>query len=67
MKNFLSKLFSIDDYFVEDDWSLMTKINELEERISVLESENISLTNELYRLENSLDARIDLLFQNLHE
>ena len=31
------------------------------EDIKRLEEENISTTNELYRLENSLDARIDIL------
>ena len=40
---------------------LFRKIKELEERIIKLEDENISTTNELYRLENSLDARIDIL------
>ena len=38
-------------------------VNILEERIAVLEQENISTTNELYRLENSLDARIDILVE----
>ena len=40
---------------------LFKKIEELEQRIVKLEDENISTTNELYRLENSLDARIDIL------
>lgn len=40
---------------------LLKKIEELEQRILKLEDENISTTNELYRLENSLDARIDIL------
>ena len=40
---------------------LFRKIEELEQRIVKLEDENISTTNELYRLENSLDARIDIL------
>jgi hypothetical protein len=40
---------------------LFKKIEELELRIVKLEDENISTTNELYRLENSLDARIDIL------
>jgi len=31
------------------------------EDIKRLEEENISTTNELYRLENSLDSRIDIL------
>ena len=30
----------------------------------VLEEENVSTTNELYRLENSLDARIDILAEH---
>jgi peptidoglycan hydrolase CwlO-like protein len=40
---------------------LHQKLQELEDRIRVLEEENVELTNELYRLENSLDARIDIL------
>jgi hypothetical protein len=37
------------------------KLQELEARVKVLEEENVGTTNELYRLENSLDARIDIL------
>ena len=37
------------------------KLEELEDRIKILEEENVELTNELYRMENSLDARIDIL------
>jgi hypothetical protein len=37
------------------------KLEELEDRVKVLEEENVELTNELYRMENSLDARIDIL------
>ena len=36
------------------------KLIELEDRLRVLEEENIETTNELYRMENSLDARIDI-------
>lgn len=43
---------------------LYEKIEQLEARVKVLEEENIATTNELYRLENSLDARIDILAQN---
>lgn len=32
--------------------------------IKRLEEENVELTNELYRLENSLDARIDILAEH---
>ena len=41
--------------------SLAKQVVILEDRITKLEEENISTTNELYRLENSLDARIDIL------
>lgn len=41
-----------------------SKLIELEDRIEVLESENVELTNELYRMENSIDARIDILSEN---
>jgi len=34
------------------------------EDIKRLEEENIETTNELYRLENSLDARIDILAEH---
>jgi hypothetical protein len=43
---------------------LFRKIEELEQRILKLEDENISTTNELYRLQNSLDARIDILAEH---
>jgi hypothetical protein len=44
---------------------IMDLVRQLEDRVRVLEEENISLTNELYRLENSLDARIDILSEHL--
>jgi ribosome assembly protein YihI (activator of Der GTPase) len=50
--------------------ALYEKIEQLEARIKVIEEENISTTNELYRLENSLDARIDILvdhYKNEHQ
>jgi uncharacterized small protein (DUF1192 family) len=46
---------------IEDHIDLYSKVIELENRIELLESENTETTNELYRLENSLDARIDIL------
>lgn len=62
-----------DPYWFQKKWGtyksdvpidfLMKKIAELEERIIKLEDENLSTTNELYRLENSLDARIDILME----
>ena len=43
--------------------NLLQLIEDLESRVKVLEEENINLTNELYRLENSLDSRIDILME----
>jgi peptidoglycan hydrolase CwlO-like protein len=50
---------------------LEIKVKELEEKylgsledIKRLEEENIETTNTLYRLENSLDARIDILAEH---
>ena len=60
----------IDDYWFQKKWGtleetpveiLFKKIEELESRIRVLEEENVSTTNELYRMENSLDSRIDII------
>lgn len=48
-----------EDYLLIDD--LYNRVAELEEKIAKLQEENIETTNELYRLENSLDARIDIL------
>jgi len=41
------------------------KLQELEDRVKVLEEENIGLTNALYEMENSLDARIDILAEHM--
>jgi uncharacterized small protein (DUF1192 family) len=58
----LTWLFSPSEKpFLEDHIDLYTKIIELENRIELLEAENVETTNELYRMENSLDARIDIL------
>ena len=43
---------------------LTQHVIKLEERIKVLEEENVNTTNELYRMENSLDARIDILAEH---
>ena len=54
----------------EKTTTLNDRITELEEKyqgllmdVKRLEEENIGTTNELYRLENSLDARIDILIE----
>lgn len=37
------------------------RLADLEARVKVIEEENLETSNELYRMENSLDARIDIL------
>ena len=37
------------------------RLYELESKVERLEEENVELTNELYRMENSLDSRIDII------
>ena len=37
------------------------RLTQLEDRVKVLEEENIGLTNALYEMENALEARIDIL------
>ena len=37
------------------------RLIQLEDRVKVLEEENIGLTNALYEMENALEARIDIL------
>lgn len=56
---------------VEDHIDIYTKLMELEEKyqcllmdVRRLEEENVGTTNELYRMENSLDARIDILAEH---
>lgn len=49
----ISELVPID--IIED------RLQKLEDRVKVLEEENISLTNALYEIANSLEARIDIL------
>ena len=51
-----------EDYLLIDE--LYDRISELEHRVKVLEEENTETTNELYRMENSLDARIDILAEH---
>lgn len=51
------------DYLNSSDaLCLAEKVLELQERIEILELENIEMTNALYECENRLDAKID----NIH-
>ena len=60
--NWFQKKWGLEDPVLID--KLYNKVVELEQRIKVLEEENASTTNELYRLQNSLDARIDILAEH---
>ena len=44
--------------------SILDRLEELENRVKVLEEENVSQSNALYEAWNSLDARIDILAEN---
>jgi hypothetical protein len=60
--NWFQRKWGLEDPILIDE--LYQRVVELEQRVKVLEEENISTTNELYRMENSLDARIDILAEH---
>lgn len=65
MINFLKWIFAPTiKPIVEDHVDIYTRLVELENRVEILERENVETTNELYRMENSLDARIDILAEH---
>ena len=72
---FQKKWGKLDEVPIDDVYNRLSQleilVKDLQERyygaledIKRLEEENISTTNELYRLENSLDARIDILAEH---
>ena len=61
MIKFFKWFFSPSEKLPLEENKVNSKLIELENRIKVLEEENVGLTNTLYELENSLDARIDIL------
>jgi hypothetical protein len=69
LKSFHQSLNSFDTTttttIMDPNENLFQLIDKLSQRVELLEQENIDLTNELYRLENSLDARIDILMEKL--
>ena len=60
--NWFQKKWGLDDPILVDE--LYQRLADLEARVKVLEEENVETTNELYRMENSLDARIDILAEH---
>jgi len=61
MIRFLRWFFSPSKKPIIDYVDVYSKLQELEDRIKVLEEENIETTNSLYEFTNSLEARIDIL------
>jgi hypothetical protein len=68
MINFIKWFFSPTQKQIVEDIDVYSKLIELEEKYNTLlldvkrlEEENVETTNELYRVENSLDSRIDIL------
>jgi hypothetical protein len=43
---------------------IYNRLVDLENRVKVLEEENVGLTNALYEMENALEARIDILVES---
>jgi regulator of replication initiation timing len=72
MIKFIKWIFSPSEKHIFEGYvDFYSKLIELEEKyngllldVKRLEEENVELTNELYRLENSLDARIDILAEH---
>ena len=60
--NWFQKKWGFEDPVLIDE--LYSRIVDLEQRVRVLEEENVSTTNELYRMENSLDSRIDIIAEH---
>jgi len=61
MIRFLRWFFSPSKKPIIDYVDVYSKLQELEDRIKVLEEENIETTNSLYEFTNSLESRIDIL------
>jgi len=61
MIRFLRWFFSPSKKPIIEHVDVYSKLQELEDRIKVLEDENIETTNSLYEFTNSLESRIDIL------
>jgi hypothetical protein len=63
-KDYQPNLYMMIDELCERVKTLEDKYSGALQDIKRLEEENIETTNQLYRLENSLDARIDILAEH---
>lgn len=70
IRRIISNILKPYQFQLQDKKSLYDKIYELEQRIYVLEQENVETTNQLYELMHSIDAvdaRIDIVSsENYH-
>ena len=64
IKVIFSRILSRFDMNSNDNY-LMRRLEQLEDRVQVLEEENIEMSNALYECWNSLDARIDILIEKI--
>lgn len=60
--SWFAKKWGFNEELPMDD--LYRRIVELERKVEKLEEENMETNKELYRLENSLDSRIDILAEH---
>jgi len=57
LKRFLKEILDISAYEVSDDLeTLDARISYLERRVQILEDENIEFINDIYELENIIEA-----------
>jgi len=61
MIRFIKWFFAPSKKPVVEHIDVYSKLQELEDRIKILEEENVETTNSLYEMSNSLEARIDIL------
>ena len=61
IRKFINWYFSPSRKPIVETDDVYSKLVELEDRIRVLEEENVETTNALYETTNSLEARIDIL------
>lgn len=70
MRRLISKILKPYQFDSHHNKSLYDKISELEQRISVLEEENVETTNVLYEIMQDIravDTRIDILTIENHQ
>jgi len=69
MINWIKNIFySNEEYYndyYDEHFCLADEVEKLKERVEMLELESVEQTNALYEMSNSLDARIDIIYNEL--